>query len=341
MKKLLFIYFLLIPLPVICAQVLGSVIGNNNKNVDGKIRSDNNFIDKNNYKKVKPANINTVDTYLLQINNLHIPMDNKGVLANVHAGGINEGQIDGKGFLFSGGFMMSGKKNGVLWSNGVATSSRLYDYLPGVVGADTGDTKAHLYIVNSHDEPFEDSWQEWADAVNLGAYFFDGDGDGIYNPVDKNENGKWDLDEDMPDLMGDETVWCVYNDEVGSSLRFLSDQSPLGIEIRQTIWGYAESGDLHNMLFIRYSINNTGTVADVLDSVFFGVWSNADLGGHEGYTDDLVGCDTLLGAGYTYNDGPDPLFGDDPPCFLVDLLQGPWIETGNLNNTAYNCKGPL
>jgi hypothetical protein len=29
------------------------------------------------------------------------------------------------------------------------------------------------------------AWQDWKDAVDLGADFYDGDGDGVYNPVDK------------------------------------------------------------------------------------------------------------------------------------------------------------
>ena len=48
----------------------------------------------------------------------------------------------------------------------------------------------------------------------LGADFYDGDGDGIYNPVDINGNSLWDLDEDCPDILGDETLWCVFHDGV-------------------------------------------------------------------------------------------------------------------------------
>ncbi|MEJ2494635.1 MAG: hypothetical protein P8Y79_09965 [Ignavibacteriaceae bacterium] len=297
--------------------------------------------EKNKDKMNKTAGINAGDAYLLQVNRLHIPLNNRGVLANVTIDNIGDGQIDGKGFLFSGGFMISGKNGGNLWSSAVASASRIEDYLPGVVGADPNDPRAHIYVVNAKDEPFGDSWQEWKDAVDLGAYFYDGDGDGTYNPVDKNGNGVWDEDEDMPDLLGDETVWCVYNDRLESSSRAFSDQEPMGIEVRQTVWAYATSGDLGNIVFVRYSVNNAGTVANELDSVYFGVWDDPDIGGSDGYTDDLVGCDTTLNAGFTYNDGPDATFGVDPPCFLVDFFQGPWVETGNPDDLAFNTKGPL
>ena len=309
----------------------------------------------------KTENVNAVgNAYVLLINKLQVPMNSHGVFGDVAvenftSGGVNYGDFtqgglyDGKTFLYSGGFMISGKNGGLLWSSAVATASRVEDYVPGTVGMSSSDPKAHLYVVNSQDEPFGESWQEWKDAVSMGAYFYDGDGDGVYNPVDKNGNGVWDPQsspgandgEDRPDLLGDETVWCVYNDGLARSSRAYSDQDPAGIEIRQTIWGYATSGDLGNILFIRYSINNAGTVADVYDSVYFCVWDDVDLGGTDGYTDDLIGCDTSLSAGFTYNDGPDASYGVNPPCFLVDFFQGPWLETDNPDDRAYNFKGPI
>ena len=176
----------------------------------------------------------------------------------------------------------------------------------------------------------------------MGAYFYDGDGDGVYDPVDKNGNGEWDADEDMPDLLGDEVAWTVYTDAVPSSERRFTDQDPLGIEIRQSVWGFATAGDLGNIVFVRWSINNpgesAGSVNDVLDSVFFGVWADPDLGD---FNDDLVGSDVGLDAGYVYNDADDTEFGSDPPCFLIDFFQGPWEETGNPDDLAFNFKGPL
>jgi len=297
--------------------------------------------DETKKKLNKPGAINAGDSYILQVNRIIMPMNSRGILANVSVGTEPEGGgFDGKIFLFSGGFFMSGKDEAVMWSNGNASASRVEDYLPGTVlgyQANENDPRFHMYVVNSEDVPFAESWQEWKDAVDLGAYFYDGDGDGIYDPTDKNGNGEWDPDEDMPDLLGDETVWTVYNDALDASLRRYSDQDPVGVEVRQTVWGFAQSGDLGNIIFIRYSINNAGTVADVLDSVYFGVWADPDLGD---FNDDLVGSDTLLNSGYVYNDAEDNDYGSDPPCFLIDFFQGPWEETGNPDDIAFNFKGP-
>ena len=292
-------------------------------------------------KKKSLSKTTADDAFRFNVNRLDIPINNRGVIANVDLVDIEEGQIDGKGFLFSGGFLMGGKNGNLVWANGVASASRVEDYLPGTATIPDTDPRMKLYILKESDPPFGESWQDWKNAVDLGAYFYDGDKDGAYNPVDKNGNGSWDADEDRPDLLGDLTAWCVYTDALPKGDRRYSDVNPLGIEIRQTIWGYSTSGDLGNIIFIRYSINNAGTVAQRLDSVYFGVWADPDLGSASGYTDDLVGSEPNENTGYVYNDGPDATFGVDPPTFLIDFFQGPLLYTNNPADLAFNTKGPI
>jgi hypothetical protein len=257
----------------------------------------------------------TADFYIMDINNLFMPMDNTGVLGDVSDIG---GKFDGHVFLFSGGFFVSGvNPDGLMWGNGVMSASRITDYRPGPVGSNPLDPKHGMYVVNSSDAPFGESWQEWKTAVDLGADFWDGDGDGIYNPVDLNGNGIWDPDEDRPDLIGDEVVWTVYNDGVAKGARRFN-VDPQGIEVHQSVYGFQSAGILGNMLFIRYRMHNKSEI-DWKD-VYFTVAADPDLGE---YTDDLVGCDTILSAGYTYNNGPDAVYGANPPCFLIDFFQGP------------------
>jgi len=288
-----------------------------------------------------------VGAYVMTINNIEMPMNNFGVLADVAVPPYSSGgKFEGHGFLFSGGFFVSGYKGDLLWANAVATASRITDYQAGPVGTSPTEAKNKMYIVRADEDPFSTSWQEWRDAVSLGALFYDGDGDGKYDPKDLNGNGAWDPNEDRPDLLGDETVWCVYNDGVARGLRRFNDVDPVGLEIRQTIFAFASSGLLGNMLFVRYMLYNKGTTR--LDSVYFGVWADPDLGD---YTDDLVGCDapeTAGGytkepkagrnAGYVYNDGSDGEYGANPPTFLIDFFQGP-IVPGAATDTAYNVKG--
>jgi hypothetical protein len=261
------------------------------------------------------------DYLLLDYNNLSVPIDNKGIIGDVNDLG---GRSQGIKFLFSGGFFMSGfsvkDTTRKQWGNGVMSASRINDYVPGPVGSSVSDSKNRMYLVTSQDVPFGDSWQDWKDAVANGAGFYDGDGDGIYNPVDKNGNGVWDADEDRPDLIGDFTAWCVYNDGKAKALRTFTDVDPQGIEVRQTVFGFSSKAIVGNMLFFRYSLVNTGKVADVLDSVYFSIACDPDLGD---YNDDLVGCDTTLSCAYTYQISADKLWGSNPPCFMVDFFQGP------------------
>jgi len=207
-----------------------------------------------------------------------------------------------------------------LWANAVASATLVEDYLQGTYAFGQNDPRAQLYRLRSDDIPFGQSWLDWIEAVALGADFFDGDNDGIYNPVDLNGNNQWDPDEDRPDLIGDETLWCVYHDIVPALQRRWNTVDPQGIEIRQSVFAYSSLPELQNVFFIRYRILNTGTVANEMTDVYFGVWDDPDLGDHN---DDLVGCDTLLQGGYTYNDGPDAVYGNNPPGYFKKILAGP------------------
>lgn len=260
--------------------------------------------------------------YLLNNNNFYLPFNYNGILADVTVD-TNQpsGRFDGLSVLFSGGFFLSGYTNGQLWTNAVASASRINDYLPGRVGSQPVDPKNAIYVVKSTDSAFGTSWQDWRDAVSLGASFFDGNNDSIYNPIDLNGNGLWDPNEDKPDLLGNLTAWCVYNDGVPSSQRRFSDVEPQGIEVQQTVFNYSTSQTpLGNIIFVRYRIVNKGT-HNLLDTVYFSAWADPDLGYHG---DDLAACDTLSNSGYIYNNGDDYDFGINPPVIMMKILQGPY-----------------
>ena len=266
------------------------------------------------------------DAYRFNINNLNIPINRVGTIAavNIPADGTL-GRFGNSTFLFSGGFFMSGLTNGNLWAFAQATASLIENMTPGTVESGPNDPDAVLYVVNGEDEPFGQSWQDWKTAVDkFDADFYDGNGDGQYNPSDLNGNGIWDPDEDMPDLLGDETAWCVYTDgQPGAQRTRFAGVNPQGIEVRQTVFGFASKGALGNIMFIRYRIRNSGLVASVLDSVYFGAWADPDLGVQ--FNDDLVGVDVPRNAGFTYNgDDSDPGgYESQVPCYMIDFFSGP------------------
>jgi hypothetical protein len=295
-------------------------------------------------------------TYLLDVNRIKLPLENSGVIADLEINGIRNATYDSVTVLFSAGFYLSGINNSTIWTNAISSSARIQDYRKGRVGVPYDDPRNKIYVVSKNDPPFSNSWQNWKTAVTMGADFYDGNNDGIYNPVDLNSNGIWDPNEDKPDIIGDVTTYCVYNDAVPSFLRRFNDVNPLGIEIGQTVFAYADSTQnaLNNAIFIRYKIVNTGTVSSVMDSVYFSFWSDPDVG--DGW-DDLVGCDTILNVGFTYHKSQDITFGVAAPTVMTSILQGPhYYKPGetfidNNNNgyydegidtptdTAYNRKG--
>lgn len=302
------------------------------------------------------------DSYRMFINKIDMPMNREGVLADVLFEGRDGGRIDSIVFLFSGGFFLAGKNQDVLWANAVASASRLQDYLPGNVDSSASNPLYKIYIVRRSDEPFSASWQEWSNAVSIGAEYYDGNGDGIYSPVDLNSNGIWDITEDSPPLIGNEIAFCVYNDGVDPSLRRFSDVQPQGIEVRQTVFAFDKNYSnvpleaLDYTIFVRYSLVNTGKVAEIFDSVYFGIWADTDLGT---YFDDLAGCDLSAQSGYIYNPGSDQDFGINPPAHFLTSLQSPYafipgisFIDNNVNgeynegidiplDTAYNFKGSI
>lgn len=285
------------------------------------------------------------DAYRLYINNINLPLNRKGIIAAVNIEDPDP-NISGEGgkfanvvFLFSSGFFLSGYRNGELWANANASASLVEDYIHGTVADGSSDPRAVMYVLRADEPAFGKGWQDWKDAVALGADFYDGDGDGVYDPVDRNGNGKWDPDEDSPDILGDETVWCVYNDGVAAPARRWS-VDPVGIEVRQTVFAFASAGPLGNIVFVRYRFKYVGLNKpddpDKMTDVYFSVWSDPDLGDH---TDDHVGCDTLRDAAYCYNKGPDAEYGNQPPCFLTDFFSGPVAYIAGETYTDVNGNG--
>ncbi len=129
----------------------------------------------------------------------------------------------------------------------------------------------------------------------------------------------------MPDML----CWAVFNDADPS--RHTNDaggSTPLGVEIRQSTFAFNRQGALGNIVFLRWEIINKG--ANQLDSMFVSIWSDTDLGGAG---DDIVGCDTTLSLGYTYNStNNDQLYGSAPPAVGFDFFQGPRYIAGDPNS---------
>ncbi len=148
--------------------------------------------------------------------------------------------------------------------------------------------------------------------VDILAPFFDYNMDGEYSYAE-GDYPKFNLisiAECGEFLLGDQTIWWVFND-VGNIHSETGSQFNIGVEIQAQAFGFNTNDEINNMTFYKYKIINRSSLS--LNETYFGSWIDPDLGN---YLDDYVGCDVQRGFGYCYNGDADD-----------DGALGLWIES--------------
>lgn len=208
-------------------------------------------------------------------------------------------------------------------------------FYANVVATQNGD-----YAIPSWIKDYPGTAPSSADPYRYLAPFVDQGGDGEYNwdqgdypaynvtgaPISQGNCKKL--------LFGDETLFWVFNDKGNSHLESGS-VNPIGVEIRAQAFAFATADVLNDMTFYNFEIINRSS--NILDSTYFAVWVDADLGN---YQDDYVGCDVVRGLGYIYNgdnldeDGNGVVgYGSKLPALGCDFFQGP---TADINDGVDN-----
>lgn len=256
-------------------------------------------------KNKKPANRLSKTTGLEyqnfdgnRINNI---MGNNGEIVSYHVTG-NSGMEWPKGTFktidYQSGIWIAGKVGSEVRTAAAEYSS---EFVPGKIIAGVADDS-------------EDPRYKWykitrADLSNPGSDYLNWPvADGA--PVDSLGN---------PLLMGDITMWCVYNDMDAAAHANIFSSAPIGVEVQMTVWGYDRPDAFGDMMFVKALLINKGS--NTVDSTFIALWDDPDLGDAG---DDLVGCDTTLSLGYCWNgDNNDVTYGSPPPAIGRDFFQGP------------------
>jgi YVTN family beta-propeller protein len=170
----------------------------------------------------------------------------------------------------------------------------------GGVAADPNNSDYRMYKIFSTSGPGDPDYDEWPG--DLGA------------PL--NANG-------TPKLLGDQTLFAVYNDYEPSG-HYIFGTQPLGAEVREIIYGSADIGVMNDAVFLRYKIINKSAVT--WENAYISLWADADLGE---YRDDVVGVDTARNMGYIYNgdnfdeeNPPNLGYGATPPALGMKLIEG-------------------
>jgi hypothetical protein len=160
----------------------------------------------------------------------------------------------------------------------------------------------------------------------LGA-FFDENGDNLYNPLD----GDYPIIEIrgcVEPQYPDEMKFWIYND--AGNIHTESNGDAIQMEVQVQAFAYSTNDELNNMTFSRYKLINRAV--ETIDSTFFAMWVDADLGCSE---DDYIGTDTTRSLMYIYNtdavDGSSgtnctngvETYGNSVPYLGVDYFRGP------------------
>jgi hypothetical protein len=170
-------------------------------------------------------------------------------------------------------------------------------------------------------DQYAKDWNEWP--WQKGAPYYDRNGDGAYDP-----------NVDEPGIANaDQVVWFVANDLDPGATQNLYGSPPIGLEMQVTLWAYARTDALGNVIFKQFKFIYKGTAATPatakIDSMYVAQWSDPDLGE---YTDDFAGSDTLLSLGFVWNStSVDPLFanfGLPSPAAGYDFFAGPTVKGG-------------
>ncbi|HEX7078644.1 MAG TPA: PKD domain-containing protein [Candidatus Eisenbacteria bacterium] len=239
------------------------------------------------------------NTGRMDVNDLDMFVTNHGSFAYDLTTG-NAGLIYPKGstntVVFAGGLWIGGMVNGQLRT---AVAEYAQEYVPGPMknGTFQFDQPAFKnYRIDRGGSGFADYL---ANAVPQGA------------PVDGQGN---------PLLLGDATIWSVFNDaDPGMHTAQPGQTAPLGVEVQQSVFAFDRAAPLGSVIFLKWKLVNKG--GNTIQNAYVSVWSDPDLGG---FADDLAGCDTTLALGYCYNaTNADAQYGSTPPAVGLTLLRGP------------------
>ncbi len=265
----------------------------------------------------------------LNIGNVRARIYNTGGLFSKGGAAVYEvPRGSGKNAIRSAGLWIGGLADGVLHM--AASTDGPYEFYPGPLdenGNPPADCSAfdRIYNISIRDiERYRQTGIATRDMLEwpweLGAEVIDGDG----NPNNYNLAGN-----DLPGILGDQTLWWVMNDR-GNSHGW-SGAPALGMELQATVFAKNSMPPYGNTTAYRYRLLNKG--GHHLTDLWFGLWADADLGNPN---DDYVGSDTLRTMAYIWNgtDFDDGGYGTRPPALGVVFQQGPLVNADGIDNDA-------
>ncbi|MFL5766056.1 MAG: T9SS type A sorting domain-containing protein [Bacteroidia bacterium] len=201
----------------------------------------------------------------------------------------------------------------------------------GQVGANPTDASMMDVILN---------WPSTGPEGQPMAPYYDRNGNGVYDPYAGDYPDFYLGDGTRPTnnacsarLFGDEVLFWVFNDK--GNVHTETGGAAIGLEVQAQAFAFQTNNEINNMTFYHYTLINKSSFR--LDSTYFGVWVDPDLGSA---SDDYVGCDVELGLGYCYNgdlvdDNPPSgqiPYGVNPPAIGCDFFEGPYADPNGVDD---------
>ena len=253
----------------------------------------------------RPRRAKLMNDVKIDVNNITMFVTNQGSFSYDipnSSSGLEFPKGTGKTAVYASGLWVAGKVNDDIR---VAIAEYSHEFEPGPIlpdgtPANPQDDRYRVYKINKGDGPGNPDYANWPVA------------DGA--PVDADGN---------PQVLGDQTIWCVYND-ANANAHDNMQTNPLGIEVQQTTFAFNRTGALGNTIFLKFLIINKG--GNTIDSTYVSVWSDPDLGQAD---NDLVGNDVDKSLGICYNGtNADAVYGSAPPAVGYDFFKGPIGDDG-------------
>ncbi len=154
--------------------------------------------------------------------------------------------------------------------------------------------------------------------------------------IDKNGNNLYEPGVDEPGVANaSQIVYNVVDDLDEGRTLHLYGSPPIGIRAQITHWVYQNPASrVGQVIFKRVKLKNIS--GNTIHDMYVSIWSDPDIGD---YTDDVSGCDSVLGLAFAYNGfDADQLFnarGLAPAALGYDFIQGPVVpaagDTAKIN----------
>ncbi|GMQ83020.1 MAG: hypothetical protein BMS9Abin05_2492 [Rhodothermia bacterium] len=263
---------------------------------------------------------------VLDNNNVQAELFNAGILRYEVPAGSGSYAIQTTDIWFGGYVEGQLRVAGERWGGWELWPGRL---IPGAVLPDPDDCSAYDRMFEVTREDLEQYALNGIVSTNLagwpwdlGAPTLDGDG----NPSNYNlEAG------DRPELIGHQRFWWVMNDM--GNVHAESKSPPLGIEVQGSAAAMRDPREaIDNTTIYSYRVINRLTVP--IDSMFMGVYSEADLGW---WNEIFVGVDTTIGMSFAYNSVNEnhEYYGGAPPAIGMVLIKG-WPSASDEMDNDYD-----